>query len=145
MILGEMPAHLDMKEAIFRPAVYGVYIENNQVALERHAETGLYYPPGRILEDYETPTQVVRQHFSHLTSMMPLLGPMLSLEDQYRIDQGGRAWHLSVIYYALDRPMSSSMILIEMSGLAWVFLNDLERSQMQFGYDAVQAGRRWMS
>ncbi len=41
----------------------------------------------------ETPTQAIRQTFQQLTGMIPKLGPMLFVEDQYITDNERRAWH----------------------------------------------------
>jgi ADP-ribose pyrophosphatase YjhB (NUDIX family) len=62
------------------------------------------------------------------------------VEDQYVMDSDRRAWHLSVVYYALERP-STAATISDSSKIEWVPLDELDRSQMQFGYEAVQAGR----
>ncbi len=125
---------------VFCPAVYGIFIENNQTLLLKQAATGLWFPPGAVLANNETPTQAVRQTFRQLTGMTPKLGPILYVEDQYFIDEDRRAWHYSVLYYALERPSSASAIS-ESGQIDWVILDDLTRDQMQFGYEAIQAGR----
>ncbi len=132
-------------EAItFRPAVYGIFIENQQVILLAHPQTMLWYPPGRILQNHEVPTQVVRHTFRQVTDMMPALGLLLFVEDQYRVDENGRAWHLSVLYYALNR---AEVTPTTFSGLAstpqyeWIPLSALRRERILFGYEAIQAGR----
>ena len=40
----------------FRPAVYGIFIENSQILLQKQPQTGLWYPPGKILAANDTPT-----------------------------------------------------------------------------------------
>jgi 8-oxo-dGTP diphosphatase len=127
----------------FRPAAYGILIENEQVLLTEHSQTGLWQPLGSILEAHETPTQALKHHFRRMAGLSPLVGPLLFVEDQYRLDENNRAWHLSVLYYALDRPLYSTITVGETDHLetSWVPLAALERSKMQFGYDAIQAGR----
>lgn len=132
-------------EAIsFRPAVYGIFIEHDQILLLRHRQSELLQPPGSILAAHETPTQVIRHHFRQLTSMTPLLGPLLFVEDQYRI-VAEQAWHLSALYYALSRPTATATTLSateeEPSYPVWVHLNNLRRNQMMFGYEAIRAGQ----
>jgi ADP-ribose pyrophosphatase YjhB (NUDIX family) len=124
----------------FRPAVYGIFIENSQVLLQKQPQTMLWQPPGTILAENETPTQAVRHIFRRLTGMTPRVGVMLYVEDQYVMDSDRRAWHLSVVYYALERP-STAATISDSSKIEWVPLDELDRSQMQFGYEAVQAGR----
>jgi len=129
---------------IFRPAVFGIFIENNQIWLQRHPQTGLWHPPGVILEENETPTQAIRHYFRKVTGMTPALGPLLFVEDQYHIDDNRRAWHLSVMYYALERPTAAAPTLAEPDSSQqpdWVPLADVKRLQMQFGYEAIQAGK----
>lgn len=128
----------------FRPAVYGIFIENEQVLLLRHPQRGLWQPPGRILQSHEIPMEVVRHHFREVTGVMPLLGPLLYVEEQHWLDEEGRAWHLSVLYYALDRTTSMATTLADIQGsqeTEWVPLDTLQRQEMQFGYQAIQAGR----
>jgi ADP-ribose pyrophosphatase YjhB (NUDIX family) len=128
----------------FRPAVNGIFIENNQILLQKHPQTGLWHPPGSVLAENETPAQAIRHIFRDLTGMTPLLGPLLFVEDQYHIDDDRRAWCLSTLYYALERPMAAAT-LAEPDDSAvqpdWVSLDDLARHQMQYGYEAILAGK----
>ncbi|HRQ39235.1 MAG TPA: NUDIX domain-containing protein [Chloroflexota bacterium] len=124
----------------FRPAVYGIFIENSQVLLQKHPQTQRWHPPGSVLAVNETPTQAARHVFRRLTGMTPRVGAMLYMEDQYVMDSERRAWQLSVVYYALERP-STAATISDTSKVEWLSLNELDRSQMQFGYEAVQAGR----
>jgi 8-oxo-dGTP diphosphatase len=128
---------------VFRPAAYGILIENEQVLLTRQSDTGLWQPPGTILETQETPTQALKQYFRRVAGLSPIIGPLIFVEDLYRITEGGQAWHLSVLYYALDRPPYSSLTLVkkEQVQAEWLPLARLERSLLQFGYDALQAAR----
>jgi ADP-ribose pyrophosphatase YjhB (NUDIX family) len=131
-------------EAIsFRPAVYGIFIEHDQILLLRHRQSELLQPPGSILADHGTPPQLIRHHFLQLTNVTPLLGPLLFVTGQYRLVTE-RAWHLSALYYALSRPTAAATTLSETEESTypvWVFLNDLHRNQMMFGYEAVRAGQ----
>lgn len=126
----------------FRPAVYGIFIDNDEAFLLRHPETQLFYPPGRILTEYEVPRQTIRLYFRQLTGMMPQLGPLLFVEERYFMDEEGKAWHLTDLYYVINR--------LDAVGTAessdnlqpiWVPLTDLPLAAFQFGYEAVQAGR----
>lgn len=125
---------------LFRPAVYGIFIENNQVLLQKHPHSELWRPPGVLLADNETPGQAIRHAFRQLTGMTPRLGPMLYVEDQYVVDGEQRAWHFAVVYYALERP-STAATLSDSGKMEWVALETLRRREMQFGYEAIQAGR----
>ena len=128
----------------FRPAVYGIFIEHQQVLLTRHAQTGLFQPPGGILQSLETPTQAVRHHFRDVTGMTPRLGPLLLVEDQFIVDDAQQAWHLSTLYYALDRPEATVASLTEIESSSqpeWVTLATLQRDQLQLGFEAIEAGR----
>lgn len=132
----------------FRPAVYGIFIENDQVLLVRHPHTDRWQPPGGILRSDETPSQAVRHYFRQITGMTPRLGPLLSIDDQYLIDENEQAWHLSVLYYALDRPEATVATLTEIESSAqpeWVHLAQLRREDLQLGYDAIEAARLRLS
>ena len=50
---------------IFRPAVYGIFIENEQILLQQQPQTSLWHPPGTRLTASDTPTQIIRHHFRH--------------------------------------------------------------------------------
>lgn len=132
-----------VEETEFRPASYGIFIENKHILLIQHEQTGLWYPPGGILDEKETPSQAVRHHFRRVTGMVLELGPLVFVEDQYVYD-AGRAWHLSVLYYALKRPSAASSSISEpISNVtrAWIELDELQREKMQFGYEAIRAGQ----
>jgi ADP-ribose pyrophosphatase YjhB (NUDIX family) len=128
----------------FRPAVYGIFIENGQVLLQKQPQTGLWHPPGMLLAASDTPTQVIRHYIRQIMGLTPVIGSLLFVEDQYFIDEERRAWKLSAMYYGLERPLSSATALTESeeaSHTGWVPLADLKREQFQFGYEAVQAGK----
>ncbi|GJM42366.1 MAG: hypothetical protein DHS20C20_26480 [Ardenticatenaceae bacterium] len=128
----------------FRPAVYGIFIENSQILLQKQPQTGLWHPPGTLLAASATPTQVIRHYIRQIIGLTPVIGSLLFVEDQYFIDEERRAWKLSAMYYGLERPLSSATALTESeeaSQTGWVPLADLQREQFQFGYEAVQAGK----
>ena len=128
----------------YAPAAYGILIDQQQVALLIDEETGLWYPPGGILTSRETPIHAVLIHFRRVSGINPVVGPLLYVEDQYRVDVDGEAWLLSVLYYALERPVLRSAIRTEIadnSHLHLVELDEIERKRFLFGYHAVQAGR----
>lgn len=133
------------EEIGFRPAVYGIFIENDQVFLLKHPETNLFYPPGEVLVEDKPPTQVVRQQFRKLTGLVLQLGPLIFVEDRYVVDDEGEAWQLSLLYYALERPiitMAPTMAEVDdYEQPEWIPLDSLQREQMQFGYEAIQAAR----
>ena len=128
----------------FRPAVYGIYIENSQVLLQKQPQTGLWHPPGTILAASDTPTQAIRHYFRQIAGLTPAIGSLLFVEDQYFLDEERRAWKLSAMYYGLERPLTTATTLTESEDVTqteWVPLASLQREQFQFGYEAVQAGK----
>ncbi|MBK7893853.1 MAG: NUDIX domain-containing protein [Candidatus Promineifilaceae bacterium] len=132
-------------EAItFRPAVYGIYIENTQILLQKQPQTGLWHPPGTMLAPSDTPTQAIRHYFRQIAGLTPVIGSLLFVEDQYFLDEARRAWKLSAMYYGLERPLTTATTLTESdeaNQIEWVPLANLQRTQFQFGYEAVQAGK----
>lgn len=128
----------------FRPAVYGIFIENSQILLQKQPQTGLWHPPGTLLSANDTPTQVIRHYIRQIIGLTPVIGSLLFVEDHYVIDEERRAWKLSAMYYDLERPLSAATALTESedaSQTEWVPLANLQREQFQFGYEAVQAGK----
>ena len=130
------------KDLIFRPAVYGIFIELDQVLLLRNQETQLLSPPGRIVSENEEPTQAIRHYFRELANITPALGSLLFIETQYR-QENDQAWKLSALYYAIERPSLASIRFSEdiTQYPEWLPINSLDRTQFQFGYEAVQAGK----
>jgi hypothetical protein len=75
---------------------------------------------------------------------LPLITGLLLTEDGYWLDEAGKVWWLSVLYYALKRPTAGVAGLIDFDNPArpeWFPLENLSREKMQFGYEAVQAGQ----
>lgn len=136
------PVQVSPDTIAFSPAVFGIMIEGGKVLLTRHPQTNLWHPPGCLLGLLETPLQAVRRHFLALTGFLPQMGPVIYVEDQYRVDEQDQAWHLSALYYALDRPLGHVIALSSEHGkhASLVDIIELERSQMQFGFDAIRAG-----
>lgn len=125
----------------FRPAVYGIFIEQNQILLLRDTETELLRPPGRIVAANEAPSQALRHFFRKLADITPLLGALLFMETQYR-QENGRFYQLSALYYAVERPFIATLAFNpEADQPEWFPLRTLQRTQFQFGYEAVQAGK----
>ena len=132
------------EDLTFRPAVYGIFIEHDQILLLRNQETQLLFPPGRIVAENEEPTQAIRHYFRELADITPVLGPLLFIENQYR-QEDTRFWQLSALYYSVERPSTASIRFSEdenpQNKPEWVQLDALQRSQFQFGYEAVQASK----
>ncbi len=134
---------IDSESIQFCPAVYGILLENGQVLLMRHPQTGLWQPPGTILAPRDTPTKAIRNYFRQITGSLPILGSLVFVEDQYLVDEQNQAWHLAALYYSLEWPSIPAGKLANVTidqKPEMVSLNELHRSQMQFGYEAVQAG-----
>ena len=137
---------VDRDKLRFRPAVYGLFLDGEQILLVKHPITHLWHPPGGIVPEEETPAQAVRHFFRRVTGMTPRLGPLVFIEDQYRIDETEQAYHLSVLYYALSQPDATHAALSEVeksTPYAWLPLAELPRSALQLGYEAIHAARLW--
>ena len=137
------------EEITFRPAVYGIFLEEGAILLMRRSDTGLFLPPGKILDSHEAPKQTIRHLFREVTNVLPVPGPLLFVEDLYHVDRHRKAWHLSVLYYALERPTAVSTPLVpherDVMKAEWVKLPALKREAMQFGYEAVKAAELRLS
>jgi ADP-ribose pyrophosphatase YjhB (NUDIX family) len=132
------------KNITFRPVVYGILIENNQILLQRNAVSFLWQPPGGTVLAGETPKQALRQHVRLATGIIPQIGTTLLVESTYRIDNQEQAWHDSILYYNLARPTVGFAGLIDFDNVdrpEWVSVNQLRREQMQFGFNAIEAGK----
>lgn len=139
---GELVA-VDPEQVTFCPAVYGIFIESHRVLLNRHPETGLWQPPGGLVEIGQIPGRLLRSYFRSATGLIPDLGPLLYVEEQHQLDSSGRAWQLSVLYYALSRPAGGTLSLVDTKTddrPVWLLLSELSREQMQFGYQAIVNG-----
>lgn len=136
------------EEVTFRPAVYGILIEKEEVLLQPHPATGLWRPPGGILEAQEAPGPTLLRHFQEAAGIVPILGPLVFVEERYWMDGDGRAWRLSALYYLLERPTTGIAGLINFDSQSkpeWLSLASLTHDRVQFGYEAIQAGRLHLS
>lgn len=134
------------KNLTFRPAVYGILIEQNQILLLHDRNTGLFLIPGRMLDENEVPNLAIRTYFREWASITPQLGTLLFIENQYRQD-ADQSWQLSALYYEIKRPPLASITFLEKNAHfqpEWVQLDTLVRTQFQFGYEAVQAGKLYL-
>lgn len=133
-----------VEDLTFRPAVYGIFIEQDQILLLRHVETQLLLPPGRIVAQNEEPAQAIRHYFRELADITPVVGSLLFIENQYR-QENDQSWQLSALYYSIERPSLASIRFPNednpQTKPEWLQLDQLERSQFQFGYEAMQAGK----
>lgn len=127
---------------IYRPAVFGVCIEAEEILLLRDEGSPLLRLPGKIMLPGEAPIPVLRRYYRQLTGLTPLVGPLIHLQDLYRVDANGRAWHLSAMFYPLARPSATTTAfsLAEDGSYPELHLVEtLSPGQLQFGYDAVAA------
>lgn len=127
-----------------RPAVYGILIENDQVLLQPHEQSGLWQPPGKVLEEGETPAAAVLRCFQATAGILPLITGLLFAEERCWQDGEGRLWQLSVLYYGLKRPTAGVAGMINFDSAArpeWFPLENLKREEMLLGFEAVEAGR----
>lgn len=136
---GELIA-VPAEQVTFRPAVYGILIDNGRVVLERQGPKNLWRPPGDRMACGQTPAQVLQARFRAATGFAPVRGPLLLLEEQHRVDEEGNAWHLAVMYYALRRPPGGVAVMGD-DGPQWVPLDELAPEKMLFGYRALDAAR----
>lgn len=128
-------------DLLFSPAVYGIFMENKQVLLQSNRDTGRKHLPGGLVDRLQAPEQAMRQYFREATGMMPVIQSLIMVDDRYYYD-GESGYRLSVLYYLLEQPGSGRLTnLIDFGNEArpeWVSLSELQRQDMQFGYDAIQ-------
>ena len=125
-------------------AVYGVFIENGRVLLLHNSQNNLWQLPGGQLGADERPSRAVRHHLRHIMGILPELGNLLLLEDQYRMDENGRGMRISAMYYALHRPAALAITLPDQEEELrpeFIAINSLQHHHLQFGYHAIQTGR----
>lgn len=131
-----------ISDIAYRPAVYGIFMENERVLLATHSATGLWHPPGLVLTTSLRPDQAIRHYFQQQLRLLPELDALLWLEERHLLDEEGQAWSLSMLYYGLKRPFDTKSVAVKTGALLqWVPLDEVERTRMQFGYDAIQAGK----
>lgn len=129
----------------FSPAAYGIFIENNEILLLNDVPNGWLTWPGAVLQVGERPYHVVSRVYHLLTGVVPLVGPLVFMEDLYQVDDNGRAWHLLAMFYWLERPSATSFSLSPATANLqpqMIPVDFIQRSQLQFGYQALQAGLR---
>ena len=76
--------------------------------------------------------------------ILPELGNLLLLENQFRMNENGRLMQISAMYYALHRPTALAITLPDQEEEfhpEFIAINSLQHHQLQFGYHAIQTGR----
>ncbi len=129
----------------YRLAAYGIFTENNEILLLHDTETDWFAWPGAVLAVGERPLQVVSRAYHQLTGVVPRVGPLVLMEDLYQIDGDGRAWHLSAMYYWLERPSATSISLMALNNNLrprLVQASDVNINQLKFGRQALQLALR---
>jgi ADP-ribose pyrophosphatase YjhB (NUDIX family) len=124
------------------PAAFGILIEDGQVLLMRHPRTGLWQPPGGLLAAEESPRQAVRRCFTQEAGLPIQVGPLLYVEELYRVE-GGQATHLSALYYAMERPATGFAGHVDANKPdhpEWVAVESLSPEQLQLGHEAIRTG-----
>lgn len=126
----------------YRPAVYGILIENSQVLLQTHPVTGLLHPLGGWLMPAQTPEQALRQAVYLYAGIIPSVGPLIFVEEQYHLESG-QAYQVTALYYSISRPTASYAGIIDLEKPTqpqWFSLITLRCEQLQFGWNALQMG-----
>lgn len=124
----------------FRLAAYGIFTENNEVLLLQDSKTEWFSWPGAMLAVGERPLQVVSRAYHQLTGVVPLVGPLVLMEDLYQLDGDGRAWHLSAMYYWLERPSATSLSLTAVDNNyrpRMILASAVDTNQLKFGRQAL--------
>lgn len=125
----------------FSPAAYGIFVEDHEVLLLQDTKTDLFAWPGAVLQVGERPLQVVSRIYHLLTGVVPVVESLACMEDLYQVDGSGRAWHLSAMFYWLERPSATSLALTKVDPNLlpqMIPAASVQRSQLQFGYQALQ-------
>ena len=129
----------------FRPASYGIFTENNEILLLQNVESGWLTWPGKVLQEGERPYPAISRVYHLLTGIIPLVGKLVAMEDLYQVDNDGRAWHISAMFYWLERPSATSLSLTATDDNfqpRMIPAVSIRRSQLQFGYQALQIALR---
>jgi ADP-ribose pyrophosphatase YjhB (NUDIX family) len=89
----------------------------------------------------ERPLQVVSRAYHQLTGIVPQVGPLVLMEDLYQVDEDGHAWHLSAMYYWLERPAATALSLAAVDDKNRPRLMpavSVDINQLKFGRQALQ-------
>lgn len=133
--------------AAVQPAIYGILLENDQVLLQRNPETGLWQPPGQLLQPGQLPQQAISTAFQALLMFSPQAGPLVFMEEVRASTINGQPQHLTRLYYLLNRPSGVLAAIQEISNrqdVQWTAIHDLRREKMHLGYAAIQVAWRRM-
>jgi len=85
---------------IFRPAVYGVIIHNEQVLLVTTRRTGNYYFPGGAVELGERIEEALVREVREETGLEIEVGPLFHFEEHcFFYDPTAEAWHGLLFFY----------------------------------------------
>ncbi|MDA8194715.1 MAG: NUDIX domain-containing protein [Thermaerobacter sp.] len=86
----------------FRPAVYGILLDGNQVLLSRSRFTGLWDFPGGGIEPWETLDEGLQREFQEETGLQVKAGPLLAFRDSF-FAFFSRPYHSLRFFYRVHR------------------------------------------
>ncbi|HSM57273.1 MAG TPA: hypothetical protein VK879_14070 [Candidatus Sulfomarinibacteraceae bacterium] len=135
------------EEVVFRPAVYGVLIQNQRVLLQQGTQSGLWRPVGVVLANGQTPLQALCAQFRAVVHFSPRPGPLIYMEERRSTDGEGRCWRLSLLYYLVHAAPgiateTDPSPVNDAQQVSWFSVHELSRDQMEFGYVAIQTALR---
>ena len=125
-----------------QPAVYGILTSGAQVLLQKHPETGNLLLPGGFIDSNHSPEQALREIFHSITGFFSQIKEVVMFDEELRYINGN-GYRLAIMYYRLEPPRVApgqiSFDELEADLVPrWVPLASLKRTEMQFGYDAIQ-------
>ncbi|MDJ0754064.1 MAG: hypothetical protein QNJ45_11130 [Ardenticatenaceae bacterium] len=124
-----------------KTAVFGILLEGQKVLLQVNPVTDLLELPGGVLENNQSFDQGLRQLFRGATGAETTLGDLVFVNQSFhKVETGGVKQ--ANLFFRLWRATTSKRHFIDFDNPLrpqWVPLRELERSKLQFGFDAIHA------
>jgi ADP-ribose pyrophosphatase YjhB (NUDIX family) len=93
------PATLDVDRLQWRPSVYGLAIQDNQLLVLDNPRTENYELPGGGVDIHESLTDALQREIMEECNVSVTVGDLLHMDEQFFLTPGGNHWHTLRFFY----------------------------------------------
>ena len=93
------PATLAVDRLQWRPSVYGLAVQNDQLLVLYNTRTDAYELPGGGVDIHENLTDALHREFIEECNVTVTVGDLLCMDEQFFLTPGGNQWHTLRFFY----------------------------------------------
>ncbi len=97
------PAALQPDKLRWRPSVYGLLVQDNQIIVLENNHTGQYELPGGGVDVAETLVAGLKRELMEECNLTVAVHELLYTDEQFFLSPGGNQWHTLRFFYRVTR------------------------------------------